>query len=97
MNQPELTAERFLENPYFPEERMYRTGDLVRQHANGDIEFLGRIDDQVKFAAIVLRSKKLSMPHVHDYPFMRCMSKSFICPVYQSLHFITLRLNQLEH
>ncbi|MBQ4816178.1 non-ribosomal peptide synthetase [Bacillus pumilus] len=59
LNQPELTAERFLENPYFPEERMYRTGDLVRQHANGDIEFLGRIDDQVKIRGYRIEKQEI--------------------------------------
>nr|MDF9459927.1 condensation domain-containing protein [Bacillus pumilus] len=59
LNQPELTAERFLVNPYFPEERMYRTGDLVRQHANGDIEFLGRIDDQVKIRGYRIEKQEI--------------------------------------
>ncbi|MGW7281847.1 amino acid adenylation domain-containing protein [Streptomyces sp. NPDC054844] len=47
---PDLTAERFLPDPYAPEpgSRLYRTGDLVRQLPDGNIEFLGRIDDQVK-------------------------------------------------
>ncbi|AVM22674.1 non-ribosomal peptide synthetase [Bacillus pumilus] len=59
LNQPELTAERFIENPYFPEERMYRTGDLVRQHANGDIEFLGRVDDQVKIRGYRIEKQEI--------------------------------------
>ena len=59
LNQPELTAERFLENPFFPKERMYRTGDLVRQHANGDIEFLGRIDDQVKIRGYRIEKQEI--------------------------------------
>ncbi len=59
LKQPELTAERFLENPYYPEERMYRTGDLVRQHANGDIEFLGRIDDQVKIRGYRIEKQEI--------------------------------------
>src|SRR5262249_36783414 len=44
------TAERFLPNPYSERagERMYRTGDKVRYLADGRIEFLGRIDDQIK-------------------------------------------------
>jgi amino acid adenylation domain-containing protein len=48
LNQPELTQERFVENPFVPGERLYRTGDLARYFENGDIEFLGRIDHQVK-------------------------------------------------
>ncbi|WP_250465016.1 non-ribosomal peptide synthetase [Microbulbifer litoralis] len=50
LNQPTLTAERFVEH-YFEngmKRRLYRTGDLVRRRADGRIEFLGRIDDQIK-------------------------------------------------
>ena len=47
---PELTAERFIPNPFaeVPGERIYRTGDLVRYLRNGNIEYLGRLDHQVK-------------------------------------------------
>jgi amino acid adenylation domain-containing protein/non-ribosomal peptide synthase protein (TIGR01720 family) len=45
LNQPDLTAERFVQTPYG---RLYRTGDLVRWLPDGNIEFLGRIDTQVK-------------------------------------------------
>ena len=50
LNQPELTAERFLPNPFSsdPQARMYRTGDLARYWPGGEVEFLGRGDDQVK-------------------------------------------------
>jgi amino acid adenylation domain-containing protein len=47
LNQPELTCERFLDNPY-RSGKMYRTGDLARYHGDGNVEFLGRSDDQVK-------------------------------------------------
>jgi amino acid adenylation domain-containing protein len=45
---PELTAEKFLTDPFVPGERMYRTGDEVQQLADGRIEFLGRLDHQIK-------------------------------------------------
>jgi amino acid adenylation domain-containing protein len=42
------TKERFIPHPFEPNQRLYRTGDLVSRHANGDIHFIGRIDNQVK-------------------------------------------------
>jgi len=50
LNQPDLTAERFIPNPFSrdPGARLYRTGDLARYLPNGDVEFLGRADSQVK-------------------------------------------------
>ncbi len=47
-NRPDLTAERFIPNPFGEGERLYRTGDMARMLTNGTIEFLGRIDQQVK-------------------------------------------------
>ena len=48
IGQPELTNERFLPDPYRPGERIYKTGDLARWFAQGDIEYLGRLDHQIK-------------------------------------------------
>ena len=46
--QPELTSERFLPHPFEPHARVYRTGDLCRWLPNGTIQYLGRLDHQVK-------------------------------------------------
>ena len=49
LNRPRLTAEKMLPDPFYPEERAYRSGDRARYKPNGQIEYLGRIDEQVKF------------------------------------------------
>lgn len=50
LNRPELTAERFIRNPFRvePDARLYKTGDLARFLPDGQIEFIGRIDQQIK-------------------------------------------------
>ncbi|MHB1327790.1 MAG: MupA/Atu3671 family FMN-dependent luciferase-like monooxygenase, partial [Gemmatimonadales bacterium] len=48
LNRAELTSERFIDDPLAPGNRVYRTGDLVRWRPNGQLEFLGRLDHQVK-------------------------------------------------
>ncbi|MCP4215469.1 MAG: amino acid adenylation domain-containing protein, partial [bacterium] len=48
LSRPELTADKFIENPYMPGDRLYRTGDLARWVPDGNIEYAGRIDHQVK-------------------------------------------------
>src|SRR5580692_4599695 len=54
LNRPELTAERFVRNWLAPEQspRLYRTGDLGRFRSNGEIEYLGRVDNQVKLRGL---------------------------------------------
>ncbi|UGB02716.1 enterobactin non-ribosomal peptide synthetase EntF [Leclercia sp. G3L] len=48
LGRPDLTASRFIADPYVPGERMYRTGDVARWLDNGAVEYLGRSDDQLK-------------------------------------------------
>lgn len=53
INSSEFTAEKFLQNPFSNDalyQKMYRTGDLVRELSNKDIQYVGRIDDQVKIS-----------------------------------------------
>lgn len=51
-NRPELTAERFIDNPFDPKFKLYKTGDLVRYMPDGNIEYLGRLDFQVKIRGL---------------------------------------------
>ncbi|WP_054013699.1 non-ribosomal peptide synthetase [Pseudoalteromonas sp. R3] len=54
-NRPELTAERFIHNPFkdeLPSARLYKTGDLVRFRDDGSIEYMGRMDHQVKIRGL---------------------------------------------
>jgi amino acid adenylation domain-containing protein len=50
INRPDLTAEKFIRNPFVddPAGRLYKTGDVVRYRADGNLEFLGRVDNQIK-------------------------------------------------
>jgi amino acid adenylation domain-containing protein len=71
-NQPALTAESFVDDPFHDAGgRMYRTGDLGRWSAAGELEFLGRIDDQVKLSGIrvepgEVEAALLRLSHVHS-------------------------------
>jgi amino acid adenylation domain-containing protein len=60
-NRPELTATRFVRNPLAPSQspRLYCTGDLGRYRANGDIEYLGRADTQVKLRGMRVELREI--------------------------------------
>ena len=73
LNQPELTAERFIRHPFAddPHARLYRTGDRVRYRADGAIEFLGRLDRQVKIRGHRIELEDVEaaiarLPHVRE-------------------------------
>ncbi|KWX72340.1 thioester reductase [Paenibacillus jilunlii] len=48
LNNPELTAEKFIDNPFAPGKRMYKTGDQGRFLRDGTLEYIGRVDTQIK-------------------------------------------------
>ncbi|WP_037583730.1 non-ribosomal peptide synthetase [Stigmatella aurantiaca] len=73
INRPELTAERFLPNPFStePGSRLYKTGDLARFAVDGNLEYLGRIDHQVKIRGFrielgEIESILLTQPGLHQ-------------------------------
>ena len=68
MNRPDLTAERFVPDPFSgePGARMYRTGDLARYCVGGEIEFLGRIDHQVKIRGFRIELGEIEAALVSD-------------------------------
>lgn len=61
LNRPELTRSRFIRNPFAaePSARMYKTGDRVRYLPDGQLEFLGRVDNQVK-----VRGVRVELPEI---------------------------------
>lgn len=61
LNRPDLTAQRFLSNPFISSEKMYRSGDLAVMLPNGLIEYQGRMDSQVKVKGYRIEIGKLRM------------------------------------
>ena len=72
LNQPELTADRFIDNPFSakPGEKLYRTHDLVRLEPDGALQFLGRIDGQVKIRGFRVELSEIETV-LMEYPRIR--------------------------
>ena len=71
LNNPEKTAECYIDNPFLPGVRLYRSGDIVRYRPDGNIEFVGRKDRQVKIRGFRIELKEVEaviqeMPGVRD-------------------------------
>jgi amino acid adenylation domain-containing protein len=61
INRPELSAEKFIANPFSPGGGMYKTGDLARLLPSGEIGFVGRIDDQIKIRGFRIEPEEIVM------------------------------------
>ena len=75
LNQPELTAEKFVKNPFSDEEdaRLYRTGDFVRWRPNGVLEFIGRTDTQVKLRGFRIELREIEASLVKHGAVSECV------------------------
>ncbi|HLG64308.1 MAG TPA: amino acid adenylation domain-containing protein [Ktedonosporobacter sp.] len=72
LNRTELTAEKFIPNPFTSElgSRLYKTGDLARYLSDGNIEFLGRSDSQVKLHGFRIELAEIEA-HLRRYPLLK--------------------------
>jgi amino acid adenylation domain-containing protein/thioester reductase-like protein len=98
VNKPDLTAERFLPNPFIPGERIYKTGDLVRWYAEGDIEFLGRLDHQVKIRGFrielgEIENRLMAFPGIREAVVngVEARDKKYLCAYYVGTRRIAVR------
>ena len=103
LNRPALTAESFIENPFEGGSRLYRTGDLARQRQGGEIECLGRMDNQVKVRGYRIELEEIEAS-LREHPAVSQAAVSlqandsgdtrlvaYVCPRAESCHITELR------
>jgi fengycin family lipopeptide synthetase D len=67
INKPDLTNERFVSDPFLPDKKIYKTGDLSRWLPDGNIEYIGRIDHQVKINGVRIEPDEIN-DHLINHP-----------------------------
>ena len=70
LNRPDLTAARFIADPFVPDARLYKTGDLARRLPEGELEFIGRNDTQVKIRGFRIELGEIEA-RIGEYPGVR--------------------------
>ncbi|MEW6612820.1 MAG: amino acid adenylation domain-containing protein [Pseudomonadota bacterium] len=81
LNRPELNAEKYLPDPFYPGGRLYRTGDRGRYLPDGNIEFLGRIDHQVKIRGFRIETGEIESTLVRHPAVRDCVVLAVDDPV----------------
>jgi non-ribosomal peptide synthetase component F len=61
LNNVKLTNEKFISNPLEKNSKLYKTGDLVRYLENGDVEYIGRIDNQIKLNGLRIELEEIEI------------------------------------
>lgn len=85
LNQPELTREKFIQNPFFHGEKngkskyLYKTGDLVRRLPSGHMEFIGRVDHQIK-----IRGLRIELGEIEKWLLQYTAIKEAIASVFRT-------------
>lgn len=104
---PELTKEKFIPNPFHQDSysRLYKTGDLARYLSDGNIEFLGRIDDRVKIRGYSIELGELEAV-LNKHPFLsqavvkvygESAREKYLCAYFVPLQSQTITIEQLRH
>ena len=73
LNNSELTASKFIKNPFVPEQKIYKTGDLARWVPNGELEYLGRFDRQIKIRGFRIELKEIENVLLEHKEVIQCV------------------------
>lgn len=98
-NAEDLTAKSFVKHPLFPSQRLYRSGDLVRWLSDGNIEFIGRVDEQIQLRGLrielgEIEAQMMTHPQIIDVS-VKLQDKETdhekICAYYTSTHQVDIQ------